>query len=154
MIRQPPRSTRTDKLFPYTTLFRSVIAGYIKAKGTSPVKGGNRLTLLRDSDGDGTYEARAVFAENLNAPYGLALVGDRLYVANQDSLVRFDYRDGQIRASGPPVKVTELPSAINNPWTKTLAASPEGRFLNVGIGSNGKITERGMSDEVIHAKEW
>src|SRR3546814_171069 len=58
---------------------KDVIAGYIKAKGTSPVKGGNRLTLLRDSDGDGTYEARAVFAENLNAPYGLALVGDRLY---------------------------------------------------------------------------
>src|SRR3546814_19323352 len=76
---------------------KDVIAGYIKAKGTSPVKGGNRLTLLRDSDGDGAYEARAVFAENLNAPYGLALVGDDLYVANQDSLVRFAYRDGQRR---------------------------------------------------------
>src|SRR3546814_17109170 len=81
---------------------KDVIAGYIKAKGTSPVKGSNRLTLLRDSDGDGTYEARAVFAANLNAPYGLALVGDRLYVANPASLVRFVCRDGHILGRGPP----------------------------------------------------
>src|SRR3546814_10538872 len=87
---------------------------------------------LRDSDGDGAYEARAVFAENLNAPYGLALVGDDLYVANQDSLVRFNYRDGQTRASGQTVKVTDLPSQINHQWTKSLAASPDGRILYVG----------------------
>src|SRR3546814_20570222 len=109
---------------------------------------------LRDSDGDGAYEARAVFAENLNAPYGLALVGDDLYVANQDSLVRFDYRDGQSRASGPPVKVTDLPSQINHHWTKSLAASPDGRFLYVGIGSNSNITERGMAAEVDRAMVW
>src|SRR3546814_9745970 len=86
--------------------------------------------------------------------YGLALVGDRLYVANQDSLVRFDYRDGQIRASGPPVKVTDLPSEINHHWTKSLAASPDGRFLYVGIGSNSNITESGMAAEVDRDMVW
>jgi len=132
---------------------KDVIAGIIKAKGTSPVAGGDRLTLLRDSDGDGTYE-RAVFADNLNAPYGLALIGGHLYVANQDALVRFDYQDGQTRASGPPVTITTLPSEINHHWTKALTASPDGRFLYVGIGSNSNITERGMAAEADRAMVW
>jgi glucose/arabinose dehydrogenase len=130
------------------------LAGLVMAQGISPVRGGNRLTILRDANGDGTYEGRAIFADNLNAPYGLALVGGHLYVANQDSLVRFDYRPGQARASGPPVKVTDLPSAINHHWTKSLAASPDGRFLYVGIGSNSNITERGMTAEVDRAMVW
>jgi glucose/arabinose dehydrogenase len=133
---------------------KDVIAGRIKAKGTTPVEGGNRLTLLRDGDGDGTYEEQTVFAENLNAPYGLALVDGRLYVANQDALVRFNYREGQTRASGSPVKVTDLPSAINHHWTKALAASPDGRFLYAAIGSNSNITERGMVAEVDRARVW
>ena len=133
---------------------KDIVAGYIKAKGTSPVKGGNRLTLLRDADGDGRYELRTVFASDLNAPYGLALVGNTLYVANQDALVRFDYRDGQTRADGAPVKVTELPSVINHHWTKSLAVSADGRFLYVGIGSNSNITERGMAAEVDRAMVW
>ena len=118
------------------------------------MRGGNRLTLLRDADGDGTFETRSVFAENLSGPYGLALANGALYVANQDSLVRFDYRDGQTTASGPPVLVTNLPSAINHHWTKSLAASPDGRFLYVGIGSNSNITERGMEAEVDRAMIW
>lgn len=133
---------------------KDVIAGYIKAKGTTPVEGGNRLTLLRDADGDGVYELQTVFAGNLNAPYGLALVDGSLYVANQDALVRFEYRDGQTAADAPPVKVTELPSAINHHWTKALAASADGRFLYVGIGSNSNITERGMAAEVERAMIW
>jgi glucose/arabinose dehydrogenase len=133
---------------------KDFIAGYIKAKGKSSVKGGNRLTLLRDADKDGTYEVRTVFAEGLNAPYGLALIGNRLFVANQDSLVRFDYQPGQTRASGPPVEVTKLPSQINHHWTKSLTASPDGRFLYVGIGSNSNITERGMIAEVDRAMVW
>ncbi|MBB3061702.1 PQQ-dependent sugar dehydrogenase [Microbulbifer rhizosphaerae] len=133
---------------------KDVIAGYIKSKGNTQVEGGDRVTLLRDSDGDGTYEEQTVFAENLNAPYGLALVDGSLYVANQDALVRFDYRDGQTRASGPPDKVTDLPSEINHHWTKALTASPDGRFLYVGIGSNSNITERGMAAEVDRAMVW
>ena len=112
------------------------------------------MTLLRDADGDGSYEVQTVFAEDLNAPYGLALVADRLYVANQDALVRFDYVEGDTRARGPPVKVTDLPSAINHHWTKALAAGADGRFLYVGIGSNSNITERGMEAEVDRAMVW
>src|SRR3546814_12679101 len=107
-------------------------------QGTRTSKGGNRLTSRRDADGDGIYEGRAVFAENLNAPYGLALTGNRLYVANQDALVRFDYQPGQIRASGPPVTVTPLPAEINHHWTKALTASPDGRYLYVGIASQDR----------------
>jgi glucose/arabinose dehydrogenase len=133
---------------------KDVIANIIKARGTSPVEGGDRLTLLRDGNGDGTYEGRTIFAENLDAPYGLALVGSHLYVANQDALVRFDYRPGQIRADGPPVRITDLPSAINHHWTKALTASSDGRFLYVGIGSNSNITERGLPAEVDRAMVW
>ena len=133
---------------------KDIIAGIIKARGTTSVESGDRLTLLRDSDGDGRYEGRTIFAEDLNAPYGLALVGNQLYVANQDALVRFDYRPGQIRANAPPVTVTNLPSAINHHWTKALTASPDGRFLYVGIGSNSNITERGMPAEADRAMIW
>ena len=133
---------------------KDVIAGYIKARGTTSVESGDRLTLLRDKDGDGLYEEQTVFAEELNAPYGLAFFEGKLYVANQDELVRFDYEDGQTRASGPPAKVADLPSAINHHWTKALTISPDGRFLYVGIGSNSNITERGMVAEVDRAMVW
>jgi glucose/arabinose dehydrogenase len=133
---------------------KDIIATVIKAKGTSQVKSGNRLTLLRDADGDGIYEGRGVFASGLNAPYGLALSGNNLYVANQDSLVRFAYNHGQVRASGPPAKVTDLPSYINHHWTKALTVSPEGRYLYVGIGSNSNITERGLPAELDRAVVW
>jgi glucose/arabinose dehydrogenase len=133
---------------------KDIIAGVIKGLGRGSAESGNRLTLLRDADGDGIYERREVFAENLNAPYGLAMVGDIIYVANQDALVRFDYAEGQTQASGPPTKVADLPSAINHHWTKALAASADGRFLYVGIGSNSNITERGMAAEVDRAMVW
>ncbi len=133
---------------------KDFIAGVIKARGTTSVESGDRLTLLRDSDGDGTFEEQTVFAEDLNAPYGLALVDDNLYVANQDALVRFDYQEGQTQANGPPEEVTKLPSEINHHWTKALTASADGRFLYVGIGSNSNITERGMAAEVNRAEVW
>jgi glucose/arabinose dehydrogenase len=133
---------------------KDFIAGIVKARGTTPVKGGNRLTLLRDADGDGTFEGRWVYAENLNAPYGLAMIGNRLYVANQDALVRFDYEPGQTRAGAAPVTVAMLPSEVNHHWTKALAAGPDGRYLYVGIGSNSNIGERGMAVEENRALIW
>ncbi|PRW88272.1 MULTISPECIES: PQQ-dependent sugar dehydrogenase [Pseudomonas] len=133
---------------------KDVIASVIKAQGNTKVKGGNRITLLRDADGDGTYELKTVFADNLNAPYGLAFADGKLYVANQDALVRFDYADGQTKASAPPVKVTDLPAQINHHWTKSLAVSDDGRQLYVGIGSNSNITERGMEVEIDRAMVW
>ena len=133
---------------------KDFIAGYVMEQGASTTKGGDRLTLLRDADGDGRYEGRAIFAENLNAPYGPALAGDLLYVANQDALVRFDYRPGQTRASRPPVTVTQLPAEINHHWTKALAASPDGQTLYVGIGSNSNVGERGLAVEENWAMVW
>ena len=143
------RGGHTPKLTP-----KDVIAARIKAKGTSPVKGGNRLTLLRDADGDGEYEVKTTFAENLDAPYGMALIGNKLHVANQDALVSFDYQEGQLNASGSPVTLTELPSELNHHWTKALTASADGLFLYVGIGSNSNITERGMTAEADRARVW
>lgn len=133
---------------------KDIIAGFIKGLGKSPVKGGNRLTLLRDGDGDGTYETQGVFASGLNSPYGLALIGDAIFVANQDAVVRFDYAEGQTEAGGPPVTLTRLPAVINHHWTKAMTASADGRFLYVGIGSNSNITERGMDAEEDRAMVW
>lgn len=133
---------------------KDVIADVIKARGTTSVESGDRVTLLRDADGDGEYELQTVFAEDLNAPYGLAFHDGNLYVANQDALVRFDYQDGQTEASSPPTQVAELPSEINHHWTKALTMSPDGQYLYVGIGSNSNITERGMEAEIDRAMVW
>jgi glucose/arabinose dehydrogenase len=133
---------------------KDLLAAYFIGQGTSSVKSGDRLTLLRDADRDGRFEGRTVFAENLNAPYGLALANNRIYVANQDALVSFDYRPGQIRASGPPRELTKLPSEVNHHWTKALTASPDGRYLYVGIGSNSNVGEKGLSIEENRAVVW
>jgi glucose/arabinose dehydrogenase len=95
-----------------------------------------------------------VFADELNAPYGLAFHDGNLYVANQDELVRFEYEEGQTEASGPPTKVVDLPSEINHHWTKAMTIRPDGQYLYVGIGSNSNITERGMEAEVDRAMIW
>lgn len=133
---------------------KDFIAGFLKAKGNTAVQSGNRLTLLRDNDGDGNYETRTVFAENLNAPYGLALIDDQLYVANQDAVMQFDYQPGQTTAAVPPRKLTDLPKRVNHHWTKAMTASPDGRFLYVGIGSNSNITENGLDVEANRAMVW
>ncbi|GGY03711.1 sorbosone dehydrogenase family protein [Massilia dura] len=133
---------------------KDVIAGYIKAQGNTKVEGGDRLTLLRDADGDGQYELKTVFAEKLDAPYGLAFANGKVYVANQGELVSFNYQEGQTRAGGPPASIARLPAEINHHWTKALTISPDGRTLYVGIGSNSNITERGMEAELDRAMVW
>ena len=133
---------------------KDVIASFLISRGSTKVESGNRLTLLRDADGDGVYELNTVFAGGLNAPFGMALIEGSLYVANQDELVRFAYSEGQTRAAGAPESVVKLPSQINHHWTKAMAASPDGRYLYVGIGSNSNITERGMAAEVDRAMVW
>ncbi|MES2035375.1 MAG: sorbosone dehydrogenase family protein [Pseudomonadota bacterium] len=133
---------------------KDVIAGYIKAKGKTKVKGGNRITLLRDADGDGRPEVRTTFIANLNAPYGLAFADGAIYVANQDALLRFPYQDGQTQITAPGEELTRLPSAINHHWTKALTASADGAKLYVGIGSNSNIGERGLAVEEERAVVW
>jgi len=133
---------------------KDLIAGYIKSLGKSGTKGGNRITLLRDTNGDGRADVRTVFIDGLDAPYGLAFVDGSLYVANQGALLRFAYRDGETRITTPGVLVTSLPSRVNHHWTKSLAASADGTKLYVGIGSNSNITERGMEVEEDRARIW
>jgi len=108
----------------------------------------NRLTLLRDADGDGIAETKTVFLDDLNSPYGMALIGDTLYVANTDSLVKVPYQQGETKAAGPAQKIADLPGGtINHHWTKSLIASRDGKHLYVGVGSNSNAGENGIDKE-------
>ncbi|MFZ0268880.1 PQQ-dependent sugar dehydrogenase [Caulobacter sp.] len=133
---------------------KDFIAGYIKAQGKTKVKGGNRVTLLRDADGDGRAELKTVLIDHLNAPYGLAYLNGAIYVANQDALLRFPYQDGQTHIAATGQEVTRLPSRINHHWTKSLVASADGTKLYVGVGSNSNIGEHGLDAEEERAVVW
>lgn len=133
---------------------KDIIAGWIKQRGKSSVKGGDRITLLRDRDGDGQTDLQTTFIEGLDAPYGLAFVDNTLYVANQDNLVSFPYTEGAIRITEQGREVTKLPAKINHHWTKAMTASPDGSKLYVGIGSNSNVGERGMDVEEDRAVIW
>tara|TARA_Y100001001_G_scaffold69318_1_gene67461 strand:+ start:927 stop:2303 length:1377 start_codon:yes stop_codon:yes gene_type:complete len=133
---------------------KDVIAGFIKKRGKSPVEGGDRITLLRDEDGDGQTDLQTTFIEGLDAPYGLAFVEGTLYVANQGNLVSFEYTEGATSIAGPGTEVTKLPAKINHHWTKAMTASPDGSKLYVGIGSNSNVGERGMDVEEDRAVIW
>jgi glucose/arabinose dehydrogenase len=127
---------------------KDYVQGPIKARGGSKAKGGNRITLLRDTNGDGKPELRTVFIDHLHSPYGVALVGDTLYVANTDAILAFHYSPGATSIPGPGVKLADLPAGpINHHWTKSLVASADGSKLYVGVGSNSNITENGMDAE-------
>lgn len=116
----------------------------------------DRITLLRDSDGDGDVDERHVFAENLNQPFGMALVGGRLYVGNTDAVVRFSYTEGATRVSGAPETVLELPyrEGDNGHWTRNLIANPEGTKLYVAVGSVSNVGDDGMAVEEGRAAIW
>ena len=115
----------------------------------------NRITLLRDADGDGIAETRTAFLEGLNSPFGMALVGHDLYVADTDALLRFPYEDGQTRITAPGTKVVDLPAGpINHHWTKNVLASQDGRRLYVTVGSNSNAAENGIAVEEGRAAVW
>ncbi len=112
----------------------------------------NRITLLRDADGDGVPETRTVFLQELNSPFGMALVGRDFYVADTDALLRFPYNGGETRIAAPGVKVADLPAGpINHHWTKNVIASRDGSRLYVTVGSNSNAGENGMENEVNRA---
>ena len=111
------------------------------------VPSANRITLLRDADGDGVAELKTQFLTGLFSPFGMALVGNTLFVANADALVAFPYQPGATRIDAPPRKIADLPAGRNHHWTKSLVASPDGRRLYVGVGSNSNVAEHGMAEE-------
>jgi glucose/arabinose dehydrogenase len=131
-----------------------LMASYMKKAGAA-VPSANRITLLRDADGDGVPEGRHVFLEGLNSPFGMALVGGDFYVANTDAIVRFPYQPGQTRISAPGTKLVDLPAGPrNHHWTKNLIASRDGAKLYVTTGSNSNVAEHGMAEEAGRAEIW
>ena len=115
----------------------------------------NRITLLRDARGTGVADERYVFLEGLNSPFGMTLIGDDLYVANTDAVLRFRYAAGQTSIKEPGTKLVDLPAGpINHHWTKNVAASPDGSRLFVTVGSNSNVGENGMAAEEGRAAVW
>jgi glucose/arabinose dehydrogenase len=119
------------------------------------VPSANRITLLRDADGDGVAETRTVFLQGLNSPFGMALVGNDFYVADTDAVLRFPYRTGATRISAPGSKVTDLPAGPrNHHWTKNILASKDGKKLYATVGSNSNVAENGIEAEEGRAAIW
>jgi glucose/arabinose dehydrogenase len=132
-----------------TTRPKQLIMGIVQKASGKGGEGGNRITLLRNVNGK--WEQHT-FIENLFSPFGMQLIGNTLYVANADSLVKFPYQEGETEIRPPPQLVTDLPGGpINHHWTKSLVASPDGSKLYVGIGSNSNITENGIGAEYHRA---
>ena len=129
---------------------KEIVMGWVEKWATSGGKTGesNRITLLRDSKGNGAPDTRSVFLDHLKSPFGVVLVGNDLYVANTDAIVRYPYKEGETKITDPGTTLTPLPGGpIDHHWTKSLTASPDGTKLYVGVGSNSNITENGMEAE-------
>ncbi|HEV2609468.1 MAG TPA: sorbosone dehydrogenase family protein [Noviherbaspirillum sp.] len=131
---------------------KSWITKLVMKRAGAGVPSADRITLLRDADGDGVAETRSVFLRDLYSPFGMALVGNDLYVANTDALVRFPYKTGETVIAAAGVKVADLPAGdINHHWTKNVIASRDGTRLYVTVGSNSNVAENGMENEVNRA---
>jgi glucose/arabinose dehydrogenase len=134
---------------------KDLVMNWLMSFAHGKTKGGNRITLLRDADGDGVPEVRTVFLDNLYSPFGVVLVGQDLYVANTDSIMRYPYTPGATRITEPGTKLIDLPGGpIDHHWTKSLTASPDGSRLYASVGSNSNITENGIEAEKGRAAIW
>jgi glucose/arabinose dehydrogenase len=137
---------------------KDLIMGIVQSFATGGTGSGgksNRITLLRDADGDGTAEIQDVFLDHLNSPFGVVLVGNDLYVANTDAVVRYAYTPGETKITEPGTVLTDLPGGpIDHHWTKSMTASADGSRLYVGVGSNSNITENGIQAEKDRAAIW
>ncbi len=129
------------------------VESFVTSAGSS--KGSNRITLLRDTHGDGKFDVRTVFIDHLYSPFGVALVGNDLYVADTDAVLRFPYTQGATSIIEPGAMLTPLPGGpIDHHWTKSLVASEDGTKLYAGVGSNSNITENGIGAELDRASVW
>eukprot|EP01030_Chromulinospumella_sphaerica_P009013 gene9013-8822_t len=127
----------------------------VMGRAGAAVPSPNRITLLRDGNHDGIAETRTVFLENLNSPFGMTLVGNDLYVADTDRLLRFRYEIGDTAIKSQPIKVVDLPGGtLNHHWTKNVIASKDGSKLYVTVGSNSNVGENGMDQEQGRAAIW
>ncbi len=134
---------------------KDLIMGIIKGHAGTGAHAPNRITLLRDTTSSGTANVRTVFLEHLNSPFGVALVGHDLYIADTDAIIRYPYVEGQTTMTAPGVKLVDLPGGpIDHHWTKSMVASPDGSKLYVGVGSNSNITENGFPAGLDRAAIW
>jgi glucose/arabinose dehydrogenase len=146
-------SPGTEPISRPKTIIMHWLQSIVTASGT--VTNSNRITLLRDTKGIGAPEIRTIFLDHLHSPFGVALVGHDLYVADTDAILRFPYTTGQTTITAAPVVLTPLPGGpIDHHWTKSLVASKDGTKLYVGIGSNSNISENGMAVELDRACIW
>jgi glucose/arabinose dehydrogenase len=131
------------------------IMGLVMQRAGAGGSSADRITLLRDGNGDGVVDSRSVFLDGLHSPFGMALVGNDFYVADTDALLRFPYHEGETRIDAPGEEVTDLPAgSINHHWTKNVIASPDGSKLYVTVGSNSNVAENGMAAEEGRAAIW
>jgi len=135
-------------------VIKAAIQAMLMKKAGSNRGSANRISLLRDADGDGVAEVRTPLIANLYSPFGMAFANGELFVANADGVVAYPFRPGQTAISVAPRHVTELPSGYNHHWTKSMVASPDGRFLFVGVGSNSNVGENGLEMEKGRAAIW
>lgn len=134
---------------------KDLVVGWFMAKAGAGGESANRITLLRDTNGDGIADRTSVFLDGLNSPFGMALVGDDFFVANTDSVMRFPYTEGEGNITAEGEVVTGLPANDpNTHWTKSLIASPDGSRLYVGVGSNSNVGENGLDKEEGRAAIW
>src|SRR4051812_14024996 len=132
--------------------FKAWATKLFMSRAGAGVPSANRITLLRDADGDGLAETRSVFISGLNSPFGMALVGDDFYVADTDAILKFPYHAGETKINEPGVRLSDLPAGpINHHWTKDLTASPDGTKLYATVGSNSNVAENTMEEEVNRA---
>ena len=131
---------------------RGFFQGLAMGRAGATVPSANRITLLRDTDGDGVAEMKTTFLKDLNSPFGMVLVGNAFYVADTDAVIKFDYQDGDTSITRPGERIAELPAGrINHHWTKDLTASPDGTKLYATVGSNSNVAENGMDAETNRA---
>ena len=134
---------------------KGVVMKSVMKKAGAAVPSPNRITLLRDADGDGIAETKTAFLENLNSPFGMALIGETLYIANTDAIVKFTYAPGTTKIDGAGTKLTDLPGGeINHHWTKNILASRDGTRLYATVGSNSNVAENGIEAEEGRAAIW
>jgi glucose/arabinose dehydrogenase len=130
---------------------RGWVQGLFMARAGARTPSANRISLLRDADGDGVAEFKSVLVDKLMSPFGMALIGSHLYVANADAVVRFTFAIGQTKIESQPDKIVDLPAGRNHHWTKSMVANADGSKLYIGVGSNSNIAENGFDEELGRA---
>ena len=133
---------------------RGKAMGVVMKRAGAAVPSADRITLLRDTDGDGVAEVKSVFLRGLTSPFGMALVGNELFIANADAIVKVPYQAGQTAVTATPVQVTDLPAGANHHWTKNILASADGSKLYATVGSNSNVGDNGLAAEEGRAAIW